>query len=221
MKNEENKAIILDLDDTIFKTRSMDSRVFEPFFADLRRRLNIHYTPQEVELIIDDLWHHTWNIVMDRYHIPFEILSSSFEVLESLNPVLDIAPYPDYECIKRLPCPKFLVTTSLTSLQTTKIKALNIRDDFTKIVINDPFRHRKTKQDIFAVLASEFALVPGRTYVVGDNPESEIKAGNGLNMVTVQILREGVVKGNAARHHIHSFYELEAIMNLKSNHLTH
>jgi putative hydrolase of the HAD superfamily len=213
MKHEKNKAIILDLDDTIFKTRSMDSRVFEPFFADLRQRLKTHYTPQEVELIINDLWYHTWNIVMDHYHIPFEILCSSFEVLESLDPILDIAPYPDYEFIKRLPYPKFLVTTSLTSLQTTKIKALNIQDDFTKIVINDPFRHRKTKQDIFAELASEFALVPGRTFVVGDNNESEIKAGNLLNMVTVQILREGVVKGNAARYHIHSFYELETIIN--------
>src|SRR6218665_1946553 len=208
-----NNTLILDLDDTIFKTRSMDSRVFEPFFEDLRQRLKPLYTEREVALIINDLWYHTWNIVMDRYHIPFEILLSSFEVLERLDPILDIAPYPDYAFIKTLECPKFLVTTSLTGLQTKKIKALGIQNDFTRIIINDPFTNRKSKYDVFAELAAEFSLLPEQTYVVGDNTESEIKAGNLLNMVTVQILREGVMKGDAARHHIHSFYELETIMN--------
>src|SRR4051812_34896800 len=110
----EKKALILDLDDTIFKTRSMDSRVFEPFFEHLRQRLRAHYAPHEMESIINDLWYHTWNIVMDHYNIPLELLSGSFHMLESLDPALDIVPYPDYDFIKTLACPKFLVTTSLT-----------------------------------------------------------------------------------------------------------
>jgi HAD superfamily hydrolase (TIGR01509 family) len=125
---------------------------------------------------------------------------------------LDISPYPDYQYLQTIQCPKFLVTTSLSSLQNSKIKALNIADDFTKIVINDTFREQRTKLDIFRDLLSTFKLQPETTYVIGDNADSEIKAGNALNMVTVQILRDNVVKGTNAQYYIRTFHELEGIL---------
>lgn len=38
--------------------------------------------------------------------------------------------------------------------------------------------------------------------VVGDNPDSEIEAGNRLGLRTVQVLRPGVPRGNNATHYI-------------------
>jgi FMN phosphatase YigB (HAD superfamily) len=46
--------------------------------------------------------------------------------------------------------------------------------------------------------------------IVGDNPASEIAAGNALGMPTVQMLRPGVRPCDTARHHVHGLAELVA-----------
>lgn len=208
-----DKAIILDLDDTIFQTKSMDKKIFEPFFNHFTANLKPNFNDQVIECIVSDLWHNTWHEVLHKYNIPETLLIDSIKVLESMELNLNISTYPDYTFIKHMQCPKFLVTTSLTTLQESKIKALKIENDFTKIIINDIFKELKTKQDIFKDLIHEFNLIPEKTYVIGDNADSEIRAGNALNMITIQILRENVIKGDNARYYIKSFNDLEAIIN--------
>ncbi len=206
------KAIILDLDDTILHTRSMDHKVFEPFFDHLAAGLEPYFTTPVIHCILNDLWQHTWDAVIKKYGIPMPVMRASVQFLDGLELKLNILPYPDYHFIKALHYPKFLVTTSVTSLQQAKIRALGIEGDFKKIVINDTFKQEKTKLDIFKELVAEFDLVPEQTFVIGDNAASEIEAGNRLHMVTIQVLREGVIKGDNARHYISSFAELNSIM---------
>lgn len=191
----------------------MEASLFDPFFQSLRLNLKPHFKEEIINSILADLWGNTWDKIIDKYSIPDYIFPRAIKVLENMELDLDIFPYRDYSFIKKMECPKYFVTTSLTSIQQLKIKALNLENDFIKIVINDPFKGKKTKLDVFKELVSEFDLTPGNTFVIGDNIESEIKAGNALNMITIQILREGVVKGNTARHYIHSFEEIEAIIS--------
>lgn len=205
-------AIILDLDDTIFQTKSMDAKVFEVFFEHLSFNLKSTFNQETINAIINDLWSNTWDSVINKYNISREIILNSINVLSDFELKLNITTYPDYHFIKNLSVQKYLVTTSLTSLQKSKIKALNIEYDFDKIVINDTFIENKTKLDIFKDLVVEYNLVPEKTFVIGDNSESEIKAGNELNMITIQILREGVQRGNNAKHFINSFEELSSLM---------
>lgn len=207
------KALILDLDDTIFQTKSMDKEVFAPFFNHFISNLKPNYDELIINSIINDLWQRPWDVVLNKYDIPKATLLNSINVLENLKLNLNISTYPDYAFIKNIQCTKFLVTTSLTSLQQSKIKALNIEHDFTKIIINDTLKNSKTKLDIFKDLILEYNLIPEKTYVIGDNSDSEIKAGNLLNMITVQILRENVIKGDNANHYIKSFNELATILN--------
>jgi FMN phosphatase YigB (HAD superfamily) len=47
---------------------------------------------------------------------------------------------------------------------------------------------------------------------VGDNPDSEIEAGNRLGITTVQILRLGVPHGNNATQYIHDLAELKGLL---------
>jgi FMN phosphatase YigB (HAD superfamily) len=202
------EAIILDLDDTLFKTKSMEAKMFDDFFEHLSLNLALQFNQNTIENIIKDLWIFTWDTVISKYNIPIQTINNSISILNNLDLKLNISTYPDYQYIKELSQPKFLVTTSLTSLQKAKIKALNIENDFVKIVINDTFIQTKTKLDIFKELVVEYNLKPERTFAIGDNSESEIKAGNALNMVTIQILREGVIKGNNANYYIKTFDEL-------------
>ena len=48
--------------------------------------------------------------------------------------------------------------------------------------------------------------------MVGDNPDSEIEAGNRLGMETVQILRPGVPRADNATYYIQTLAELKAIL---------
>lgn len=202
------QAMILDLDDTIFRTKSMPEAVFEPFFQHLAKSLQSDFQAPVIDKIVSDLWQNTWDKVIIKYKIPPAVLLSAIKILDNLELNLKIATYPDYDFIKKLPHLKFLVTTSLTSLQNAKIRALKIENDFTEIIINDTFKESKSKLDIFKELVHRYQLIPENTLVIGDNPDSEIAAGNQLHMITVQIMREGVLKGNNAKHYIHSFDEL-------------
>jgi putative hydrolase of the HAD superfamily len=48
--------------------------------------------------------------------------------------------------------------------------------------------------------------------VVGDNPDSEIAAGNQLGITTIQILRPGVPVSPAATHQVRSLTELSRFL---------
>ena len=209
----EKSAILLDLDYTIFQTNTIDQKVVAPFFENLLASLKPIFTSEIIEKIIHDLWKDSWDVVVDRYTIPKEIFMKSIEILENTPLELKISTYTDYQFVKKYPIDKFLVTTGLTSLQKAKIKALNIENDFKEIIINDRLVESRTKLDIFRTLIKQYNLIPEKTYVIGDNSYSEIEAGNSLNLKTIQIVRDHVVKGNNANFYINSFEELKNIIH--------
>lgn len=208
----KNSAIILDLDYTIFQTNTIDRKVFEPFFENLLKDISSLFSDKVIENIVTDLWKDSWDVVIEKYKIPKEIFSKSISILESIPLQLEISTYSDYHFVKNYPIDKFLVTTGLTSLQKAKIKALNIENDFKQIIINDRLIESKTKTDIFREIIDQHNLVAEKTYVIGDNPNSEIQAGNQLNLKTIQILRDNIEKGNNAKYYIDSFEELKNII---------
>jgi FMN phosphatase YigB (HAD superfamily) len=208
-----NSTIILDLDYTVFQTNMMDRKVFEPFFENLLKDINSLFSDKIIEEIVTDLWKDSWDVVIEKHKIPKEIFFKSITILESIPLNLEISTYSDYHFVKNYPIDKFLVTTGLTSLQKAKIKALNIENDFKEIIINDRLIESKTKLDIFREIIAEHNLVPEKIYVIGDNPNSEIQAGNHLNLNTIQIVRENIEKGNNAKYYINSFEELKNIIN--------
>jgi len=206
-------TLILDLDYTIFKTNTIDKKVFDPFFEHLLTDLRSLFSEEIIENIVTDLWRDSWDVVLDRYSIPKEVFAKSVNVLESSTLKLEISTYADYHHIKKYAIDKFLVTTGLTSLQKAKIKALDIENDFKEIIINDRLIESKTKLDIFQELITKYNLIPEDTYVIGDNPDSEIHAGNHLNLKTIQMVRDNVIKCDTANYHINSFEELKNIID--------
>jgi putative hydrolase of the HAD superfamily len=191
----------------------MDNRIFAPFFNHLTQKLATSFDQKTIDNLINDLWERPFYVVINKYNIPFATIKDSISILETLEINLNISTFDDYSFIKNLNARRFLVTTGLTALQKAKIKALKIENDFDEIIINDPFKEAKTKRDIFYHLKIKYGLSNNTTFVVGDNPESEIKAGNSLDFTTIQILRENIIKGDNARHYINSFVDLDVIIN--------
>jgi putative hydrolase of the HAD superfamily len=93
-------------------------------------------------------------------------------------------PFADYHLIKVIPIKKFLVTTGFTNLQRSKIKMLGIENDFEEIHIVDPEVSAITKKDVFAGIMKRHDYHVEDLLVVGDDPESEIKAAIELGIDT-------------------------------------
>lgn len=97
--------------------------------------------------------------------------------------------------------------------QESKIKALGFERLFTAIYVDAiDEADRKGKQRTFEEILHVYQLRPEAVLVVGDNPDSEIEAGNRLGIPTVQVLRPGVPRGHNATHHIHGLAELKGLL---------
>jgi putative hydrolase of the HAD superfamily len=70
----------------------------------------------------------------------------------------------------------------------------------------------KGKLQAFVEILRDHRLTPAEVLVVGDNPDSEIAAGNRLGLTTIQILRPGVSASSAATHRIASLTELKRFL---------
>jgi putative hydrolase of the HAD superfamily len=68
------------------------------------------------------------------------------------------------------------------------------------------------KLPVFASILHDHGLQPHEVMVVGDNPDSEIAAGNQLGMATIQTLRPGVSPSSAAAHTIRTLSELKRFL---------
>ena len=123
--------------------------------------------------------------------------------------------YGDLAVLKDLPVQRFLVTSGFRRLQESKVRALGFADWFAAIYIDaldEP--HRRGKHGFFQDMDVRSAqrLRPDEVLVVGDNPDSEIEAGNRLGMKTIQMLRPGVPPSDRASRQIRGLLELKELL---------
>lgn len=155
-----------------------------------------------------------FDAVAERFHFSADMCRAGVQGFEATEVATPMHGYPDLHALRELRARRFLVTTGFPRLQQSKITALGIRSCFDAIYIDSIVDHpRRGKQAIFADTIRHHALVARQVWVVGDNGESEIAAGNQLGMITVQMLRPGVERCDTARHAVSNLIELKALMN--------
>lgn len=203
--------LILDLDDTIFETRSMDMTVFDPAKRVVEEFALGHFGNQVSTKIIEEIKSIPFDIVANKYEFPDEVRSRFYTTIQNIDYQLSIDTYEDYSALKRLGHEMYLVTTGMTNLQLAKIEALGIASDFVGVFVDDPFAmHRREKIGFFREILGQ--REPDRFWVIGDNPESELKAGRKLGMNTIQRLNGRHDPSDHTDYTIQSFYELEKII---------
>ena len=110
----------------------------------------------------------------------------------------------------------FLVTSGFRRLQESKIRALGFTSVFSAIYIDAVGEaNRLGKEGLFQKILRDDELSRSEVLIVGDNPDSEIAAGNRLGIATVQILRPGVERAANAKHFISGLRELRALIDRK------
>jgi len=208
-------VLILDLDDTIFETKSMNSKIFDSAISLIKNYYERSDSAVKSEEIIADLWSYPIDVVFVKYNTRKPLINEFYKRIEAIDfQKLDIKTFEDYKELRTLTENKMLVTTGFKKLQWAKIKALSIENDFDQIYIDDPrSTPRNHKIDIFRQILIETKKKPKEIWVIGDNPESEIKAGKELGMKTIQRKSKSKNLSEFADYKIESFYELRSIIN--------
>lgn len=184
--NRMKKALILDLDNTIYPVSSISENLFGALFDVLDQRAGIINVDDsnKVEKIKDEMTRRPFQHIADEFNLDKGVRDQMVDILRNMAYTQPMKPYDDYQHVRSILLDKFLVTTGFSKLQWSKVKMLGIEDDFRHIHIVDPDVSPKTKKDVFAEIMQTHNYTPGDLLVIGDDPESEIKAAKALNIDT-------------------------------------
>jgi putative hydrolase of the HAD superfamily len=171
-------ALIFDLDDTIYATKSVVSEMYEELFSLLNKHLNEEIIFQIQEDILTTPFH----IVAQRNNLDKNLGDEALKICLDMDFKGRMEPFPDYSLTKENSALRFLVTAGYTKLQKSKIRQLGIQKEFKEIFIPDPYTSELTKSDVFKQILNSYQLNPSEVLIIGDNPETEIIAARGLGI---------------------------------------
>jgi len=180
------KAVIFDLDNTIYPVSSIAGNLFNGLFAVLDQNAHtINQTDNDaVGKIKEEMTRRPFQYIADKYGLAEHIRNKMTEVLRNMTYDEPMRPFDDYNHLRQIPLDKYLVTTGYLKLQYSKVRQLGIENDFREIVVVDPDVSRKTKKDVFAKIMEKYGYEPQDLLIIGDDPDSEIKAALSLGIDT-------------------------------------
>ncbi|WP_207514587.1 HAD family hydrolase [Longitalea luteola] len=173
----KKRAIIFDLDNTIFPVPQIGHQLFAPLFALIEQEGS---QAENLPNIKDEVMRRPFQQVAKDYHFNEALTSQSLAILKGLAYEGSIEPFEDYALVKQLPIDKFLVTTGFKKMQQSKIDRMQLQKDFKEIHIIDPSTTSQVKKDVFAEIQHRYGFAPEEMLVVGDDLHSEIKAAQEL-----------------------------------------
>ena len=212
------KAVIFDLDNTLADAAHVGAATFQPAFDAIREANNATLTDRQLEAAFEACWHTAFYTVAKEHGFSDEMTAAGAQAFRRLC-VPENSGYQGYSDLGELqsvPADKFLVTSGFRNFQNSKIDSLCIRSQFKRIDIDDAEDFLPDpspgKAALFEQIRDAEQLHSSQVLIVGDNPGSEIAAGNSLGMSTVQVLRPRVERSSQATHHIESLSELPGVM---------
>ena len=203
------KALIFDLDSCLAAANEVGDGLFAAAFEAIRSAANGEVPEGQLRAAFADCWRFPFDFIAEKYRFSPAMRSAGFAAFSKIEVCEPMHGYGDLDVLAELPAKLFLVTSGFHHLQESKVRALGIGHLFADVHIDAiDEAHPKGKRDAFEAILRTHQLSPKEVLVVGDNPDSEIAAGNRLGMTTIQILRPGVPASSAATHHIQSLREL-------------
>lgn len=205
--------LIFDLDDTIFETKSIGKKAVQPIFDQFEPLLIDKFGKDLTAQIVSELWKYPFDFVSQKYRFDTHQNDEFARLVNTQEYTLNIQPFEDFTVIKDLKYEKIVVTTGFSKLQEAKIQYLGIKKEFSEIYIDDILSPQRIfKKGIFQNILLHKNIDPTLVYIIGDNPNSELKAGYELGAHTVQMAKFGQEKSRYANHYISDFNELIPIL---------
>ena len=208
MRKAKRKAIIFDLDNTIYSVSSIGEKLFQGLF-------NLIETDGgyqgDFDAVKEALQKQPFQAVAKQYHFHPDLAEKGVAMLSDLSYDGMIEPFDDYSEYRLQTHDgllKFLVTTGFTKLQRSKIKQMKLESDFDACFVVDPALSDRSKKDVFAQIMEKYQLRPEEVLVIGDDVDSEIEAGRKLGMDTL-------LYDHAGTNQLKSTYNGEIITHFK------
>lgn len=176
------KAIILDLDNTIYPVSSIGDRLFKSLFSLI---LESGEYKGDFGQIRFEIMRRPFQYIADEFLFSESLKADCFKLLANLTYDDKMQPFEGYQTLLTLPCRRFLVTTGYTKMQHSKIQQLGIENDFEAIFVIDPDQSNLTKRDLFEKILADHNLNIYDVLVVGDDLNSEILHAKALGIETV------------------------------------
>jgi len=202
----QKKAIIFDLDNTIYLVSSIGDKLFNSLFRIITESGEFF---GDMEKLKAEIMRRSFQYVAGEYEFSEKLKTACLEHLKNLTYDSAIAPVENYEITRDFDCLKFLVTTGFSTLQNSKIEQLGIQNDFEKIFIIDPSETAQSKRDIFKKILINYKLKLDEVLVVGDDLNSEIKAASELGIDSVLYDFKAVHTQTESQKVIRNFSELQ------------
>tara|TARA_B110001450_G_C17481931_1_gene424587 strand:- start:168 stop:800 length:633 start_codon:yes stop_codon:yes gene_type:complete len=208
-----NQLLIFDLDDTLFETKSISKKSVKSIFDKFESLLIKKFGEEMTEKIVPELWKFPFDFVAQKYKFTNNLNSEFARLVNEYEYQLNIKTFEDFGVVQNLKHEKILVTTGFLKLQNAKIRDLGIEEEFSEIYIDDILDPKRIhKKGIFKNILIERKINPKLIYVIGDNPNSELKAGFELKLNTIQVSKFGQEKSEYAKYCITDFNELITIL---------
>jgi putative hydrolase of the HAD superfamily len=202
------KALIFDLDDTIYPSKSIADKMFTELYALIKK----HVSEEVFRKVKEDLLTTPFQKVADRYAFSNELKQEGMKLSEDMAYNEPMQAFEDYALVKDLKVDKFLVTSGYTKLQKSKIKQLDIEKDFKEIFISDPAKTGGSKTEVFQQILTKYHYQPSEVLVIGDNPEAEIAAAKELDIETFLYDAEGKYSPALADYYGNNYNKLKEIL---------
>lgn len=205
------QVAIFDLDNCLLDARAVGP-LFEPAFDAIRQANQGALTPAVLEQALYQCWFTAFDLVATRYRFTPAMRQAGWQQFSQMQVTGRLDGYPDIALLPEIAVRRYLVTSGFRRLQASKIEALGIRPWFEDVFIDAIDEDRlHGKRHIFEQILQAERCEPWQVLVVGDNPLSELSAGQALGMTTVQTVRPGVVPWDQADHRVDG---LEAVRQL-------
>jgi len=208
------RALIFDLDNTIYPVSSIADELFESLFSVVEEYRDL-LGNDELQHIKEEFTRHPYQHVAEKYSFSEDLKQKGLDHLQNITYNKPMFTYDGYFEISQLSVDKFLVTTGFTNLQNSKVKMLGITDDFKEIHIVDPQISTVTKKDIFAEILNKYGYQPIEVLVIGDDPQSEIKAAKELGIDTFLFDPSNKYPGAEVTYHAKELLVIIPMLNSK------
>ena len=200
------RAIILDLDNTIYPVTSIGDKLFAPLFNLIENYKN---SEDNIEEIKKQIMRKPFQQVAKDFNFDNDLIEKGIAILKNIVYNGAIKPFEDYQFVKDLPLDKYLVTTGFKKMQQSKVDAMQLQTDFKEIHIIDPTTTGKIKKDIFAEIVERHHYDKSEVLIVGDDLHSEIKAAKDIGIDAVLYDKQNFYKEHKSVTRITDFTELK------------
>jgi putative hydrolase of the HAD superfamily len=205
------RVLILDLDNTIYPVSSIADHLFSELFKLIDENLG-ETDRQAAQKAKEELTRRPYQHIADEFGFSDELKQQGIQMLSNIRFEEPMYPYEQYNDLRQIPIDKFLVTTGFTKLQMSKVEMLNIGSDFKQVYVVDPEQSNLTKKDIFQKIMQENGYAKEEVLVIGDDPESEIKAAVELGIDTFLFDPEDKYTNQNVTHHARNYRDVAEIV---------